>query len=88
MDIYPNRLIQQKSRGSLVPGEFPDDLYIYAYNIESSMLDAGSKPNEDYRRLDIFKLAMQMFTAEFREKTKQCIIDGEARPFEIDIPVR
>lgn len=43
--------------GAMGKGDFADELYTFAYNIETTLIQAGAKPGKDYTYLDLVKLA-------------------------------
>ncbi|MDE2584678.1 MAG: hypothetical protein KGN39_04710 [Betaproteobacteria bacterium] len=47
-----------------------DEFYAIAYNIETSMLNAGAVPGKDYSRLDLYKLAQPFVLELFKGNDK------------------
>ena len=43
--------------GAMAKGDFADELYTLAYNIEATLIQAGAKPGKDYTYLDVIRLA-------------------------------
>ena len=43
--------------GAMGKGDFADELYTLAYNIETTLTQAGAKPGKDYTYLDVIRLA-------------------------------
>jgi len=43
--------------GAMGKGDFADELYTFAYNIETTLIQAGAKPGKDYTYLDLIKMA-------------------------------
>lgn len=64
----PARLISNADlMGAL---DLADEFYAIAYNIETSLLNAGAKPGQDYNRLDLYKLAQPFVLELFKGDEK------------------
>lgn len=64
----PNRLLGAADlMGAL---NLSDEFYAIAYNIETSMLNAGAVPGKDYSRLDLYKLAQPFVLELFKGNDK------------------
>jgi len=50
--------------------DLADEFYAIAYNIETSMLNAGAKPGKDYTYLDLYKLAQPFVLELFQGNDK------------------
>ena len=50
--------------------DLSDEFYAIAYNIETSMLNAGAKPGVDYTHLDLYKLAQPFVLELFKSNDK------------------
>ncbi len=70
-----NRLLGRKETSCV--NELTDELYAFAYNVETALQDAGAT-TEDYTVLDLFKLA-QPFAVERFKESKSMKYD---RPFD------
>lgn len=58
------RLIKDKRSG--VRNSVEDGWYSMAYSLESSLIEAGAKPNEDYNILDLYRLSQPFILENFK----------------------
>ncbi len=50
--------------------DLADEFYAIAYNIETSLLNSGAVPGQDYNRLDLYKLAQPFVLELFKGNEK------------------
>lgn len=60
------RLVKDRSNGSGVHNSVEDRWYSMAYSLESSLLQAGAKPKEDYNVLDLYRLTQPFILENFK----------------------
>ena len=53
------------------PKALEDAIYITAFNVEDAMRTAGAVPGEDYRLLDLFRMAVPIVSQMMRDGAVQ-----------------
>lgn len=51
-------------------GSISNELYVMAYNIEQTLLDAGAMPERDYTYLDVMRLAQPLLLERWKANNK------------------
>ncbi len=68
-----SRLIELKSVTN--HNHLSDLIYIMAYNVESALLESGAIPNEDYKILDLYKMAEPYALSIFNDENRKIMFD-------------
>lgn len=68
-----DRLVKDRSNGSGVRNSVEDRWYSMAYSLESSLMQGGAKPKEDYNILDLYRLIQPFILEDFKNNNIEFI---------------